>query len=172
MLEFKDLSLSNWNEVEGEILRLEELLFPEKIRGTREEFIGWLSEERNVAFLAYLNDVLIGCAIGAPLESQDPKWPGTQLELKTKKHWGRYDTIHGINAVVHPELHGRGYGRAIYEEYARRAKEMGYKRRVGYCRPNATLHILKSQGAKELLTCKNWFGTGEDYVYVELYLKE
>jgi len=71
----------------------------------------FLSEKHNIAFVAKLDDKVIGCISGYPLTMMDEDRPEF--------------FIYGVD--IHPDYHNRGYGTEFMKFVLNWAKEQGYR---------------------------------------------
>lgn len=163
-IRFEDLTQDNWDEFDDTVMGSEEDSFPENIMWEEEDFMEYISRPDCIAKALVSGEYYLGNVIGYPLTEEDIADQRLEGMVTTDK------TIHLINIVVEHSTRMRGYGRMLLEEFIRCAKQQGYRRLVGNFRPNGSLHLIKSMGAKELRMHKDWEGTDEDYISCELEL--
>lgn len=159
---FDDLTQENWDKFHDAVLGSEKDSFPENIMWEEDDFIEYISRPDCIAKAMVSGEYYLGNVIGYPLTEDDIADQDLESMVTTDR------TIHLINIVVEPSIRGKGYGRMLLEEFISCAKQQGYKRLVGNFRPNGSLQLIKSMGAKELRRHDDWECTGEAYVSCEL----
>ncbi|MBW2997558.1 GNAT family N-acetyltransferase [Candidatus Woesearchaeota archaeon] len=162
---FEDLTEDNWDEFEDAVIGIEEESFPEKLQFYDNNFIDLLSTPGCIARALVSGDYYLGNVIGHPPTEEDLKGENLEGLVKTEK------TLLLATIAIEPKIRRQGYGRMLLEEFIRCAKYQGYERIVGTFRPNGSLHLIKSMGAKELRRHPDWGGTGEEYVSCVLELR-
>lgn len=148
-MEFRDITLGNWNEFRESVLE-SELTFSELIRSTENEFLEILDSYKNVCRAMFVNNQYIGNSFG--------------------KREGSINSsvICLANLVINENFRKKGYGIKLLDDFVKESHEKEYTLIEGYFRPNHSLPLVRRLGAKEKSVHKNWFGTGEDYVFCEL----
>ncbi len=165
MLAFVDINQNNMG-LFVDCLMKNELVFPEKIRADKEDYIEIIMSENNIAKSAVDDSEYVGNAIGYALKTAEDfaEHDLNPAEAGSKK------TIYLFNFSVEQKHQGKGYGSSLLRDFIRTAQEKGYERLVGHFRPNGSLALIKKFNCKELKVCKNWEETNEDYVLCELDL--
>lgn len=164
MLDFVTLTASNFADFEEAIL-LSEQVFPEKIRESSEGYLDALSRGPSIAIVAIYNGVYTGNALGLSPDIEQ------RALLKLGKVRCSFDNFIYLSSIVTlPAFQGKGFGKELLIAFLDRARKARFKTVGGHFRCNGSLKIFKDMGGKEIGVFKNWFDTGERYIYCEVDL--
>jgi GNAT superfamily N-acetyltransferase len=161
LLTFQELTQDNLPHYAGCLLNSENV-FPDPIKFTREDYLDILLGQDYIAKIALVDDRYAGNIIGAELHP-----------IEVEEHRIRLDgkTIYLYGFVVEPDHQGKGIGSRLLMQFLQDARDRGYKTVVGHFRQNGSLALMRKLRATELSLEKDWFGTGEDYVFCSLDLQ-
>ncbi|MFH0701127.1 MAG: GNAT family N-acetyltransferase [Candidatus Woesearchaeota archaeon] len=160
-MELENLTLENYERHLPNILK-SELLFPETIRLNQDQLLQILRGDRPIAKMAFQDSEYLGNILSFCSSERDI----TSLDLRGVIPEPR--TLYLYNLIIVPKFQGRDFGKVLFQDLVNTAKTKGYATLEGHFRPNASLHIIKSEGAEVISTHANWCNTGEDYVYCRL----
>ncbi len=161
MINFEDITPENWEKWKEPVLR-SELIFPESLRSTEEEFRVTLDTPSNIAKIIRLDGRYIGNAFGCGAVHFDFYRQSRQAVCA--------EEIHINNIVIEPPYQGHGHGTRLLQEFMGEARRKGYKKLIGFFRPNHSLRLVRKLDCVEKSVHPDWFGTGEDYVFCEIDL--
>jgi len=164
MLDFHPLTADNFLRFEADILR-SEILFPEEIRESSEDYLRALRQEPSVGLVARFAADYVGNVVGfAPDDAQCRELRLGEVGVD------RGGLVYLFNIVTLPDFQGQGVGRRLLGEFLAVAAARGFRRVGGHFRGNGSLANFKRLGGRELAGFDDWFGTGERYLYCELDL--
>jgi ribosomal protein S18 acetylase RimI-like enzyme len=155
-LTFKDLNAGNWEKYARSVAG-SELVYPEALRTSSEDFAEVVSLEDALSKVALLDSVYIGNAVGFRMDPEE------------MNEYGLSDLPEGaavlyiLNIVVNPGYQGMGYGNEMMRELLKSAKERGFSFIACHCRQTSSLGIMRKLGAQERGLFRNWEGSGEDF---------
>ncbi|MEK6938966.1 MAG: GNAT family N-acetyltransferase [Nanoarchaeota archaeon] len=160
-MELENLTLGSYEQHLQTILG-SEAIFPETIRLDENQLIRILSGDKPIAKIAFSSSKYLGNVLGFCPSEKDIQ----DLELEGIVHDPK--TLYLYNFVILPEFQGKGFGKALFQELVNAAKTQGYTFIEGHFRPNASLHIVKKEGAEATSIHSNWCNTGEEYIHCRL----
>jgi ribosomal protein S18 acetylase RimI-like enzyme len=155
-LTFRDLNAGNWEQYAGHVTQ-SELVYPEALRTSGEEFAEVVLSSGALSKVALLDSVYIGNAVGF------------RMTLEEVREYGIMDlpqdasVLYILNIVVNPGYQGMGYGNQMMRELLNSAKERGFSFIACHCRQTSSLGIMRKLGAQERGIFSNWEGSGEDF---------
>jgi hypothetical protein len=103
---------------------------------------------------------LVGETYGIPLDGRFERPEGCPVDP---------EAIYCYSTTILGKYKNKGYGRILKAFFIGRVSR-DYKRIYGHARPGASQRLNKSFGAKLGKTCKNWYGTNENYRRYVLHL--
>jgi GNAT superfamily N-acetyltransferase len=162
-LSFQELTHENLS-LYAQSLEHSELIFPDPIKFSREDYFEILYGQDNIAKVMLFDGSYAGNIVGAELH------PVEIDEFNLHETCARERVIYLYGMVIEPEYQGRGYGMKLLMEFISAARTQGYTRLVGHFRANASLALMRKLGAAELSLERNWCESGEEYVFCSLPL--
>ncbi|MFH0957059.1 MAG: GNAT family N-acetyltransferase [Candidatus Aenigmatarchaeota archaeon] len=156
-LTFRDLNAGNWEQYAGHVTE-SELVYPEALRTSGEEFAEVILSSGALSKVALLDSVYIGNAVGF------------RMTLEEVREYGIMDlpqdasVLYILNIVVNPGHQGKGYGHQMLRELLGSARERGFSSIACHCRQTSSLGLMRQLGAQERGIFRNWEGSGEDFV--------
>ena len=163
-LEFIEFNLENFHLHEADIMSSEEI-FPEEIRETPENYLNALNQEGAIGLIARSDSDYVGNILGFTPSGQFHSALRMD-EIPT----GTKDLIYLYNIVTMPQFQSKGHGKKLLDFFIKKSARSGFGKVGGHFRNNGSLKNFKNMGGGEVATFKDWFGTGEDYIYCELPL--
>jgi ribosomal protein S18 acetylase RimI-like enzyme len=163
-LTFQDLNAGNWEKY-ARCVTGSELVYPEALRTSGEDFAEVVSLDDALSKVALLDSVYIGNAVGFRMDPEE------------MNEYGLSDLPEGaavlyiLNIVVDPGYQGKGYGNEMMRELLKSAKERGFSFIACHCRQTSSLGIMRKLGAQERGLFRNWEGSGEDFTLCLLDLQ-
>jgi len=165
MIDIEDITLRNWDELKADVMR-SEMVYPESIQAKEDEYTNILHTQGSVAKAIKVDGRYVGNVFGC-----DAKLLQTIGEYDSLDNLLSVDaekTIHVNNVVIDTPYQEQGYAKRLLQAFIAEAQKKGYTKLVGFFRPNNSLPLIKSMGGKEVKVFKDWWNTGEDYVFCEL----
>lgn len=159
MIEFKDLTLQNWNYYEPLILKTEES-YPVHLRSEKDDFLELLSE-KNISKMLFVDSQFAGFVTGYPLDEEVAEDHGVN---KIECH----DKVYLFDIAIAPEFRGKHLAKIMLTEFIKNAKDNKFGYVLGHFRRNASLNMIKELGGREIKVCPNWEESGEDFSFCEL----
>ena len=161
-IEYSHLTHENFHIHKNDIMASEDI-FPEDIRETPENYLDILRYEEAIGLVATVDSSYIGNILGfSPSEE-------TFAELRLDEiPADKMGLIYLYNIVTMPQFQAKGYGREMLSFFIEKAADAGFRKVGGHFRGNGSLKNFRNLGGEEVAVFKDWFGTGEEYIYCEL----
>lgn len=82
--------------------------------------------------------------------------------------WSSDNVLRGDSITVHPSFRRKGLATKLVEETLTWAEQMGFEHFIGEARKGSSWNVFENLGAKPILLHKNWYNTGEDYMFFKM----
>lgn len=171
-IEHRLLSPKDWPDIKDSVLKLEEELFSgTDLQEDDESFARTFTSPDLIAYAAEVGNKLVGFVAGGPADTYAEEF----RDEDTGKLLYHFDEI-GHNSAyitareVRPSLQNRGIGGKLFDLFTEEAKRRGYSSVSGHARDNASIHTVRKHKPQIEVSCHDYWGTGETYVFYKLLL--
>lgn len=153
-LRIRRVTLANWGKWSRIILRTMRQVLPKETWISARIFRSIFLEDDYVAYVATVDDVFAGFAIGFFWKFND------EPEIARIKD---PNVFHLCMNIIAPEYQGRGIGRRLIEARIEKAKQRGARTFTSFARNGASLHNFKKLGGRVIGTRENYHDCGETF---------
>ena len=158
-LRIRRITLSNWKKWSRITLRTMRAAMPKETWLSAETFRSIFEEDRPTAYIATVNNVFAGFAIGFFMNFDD------EPEIADI---GDPNIFHLCFNVIAPDFQGEGIGQQLIERRITEAKRRGARTCTCFARTGASLHNLQKFGGKVIGVRKNYLRSKETFHIVRI----